>query len=41
MNENLSVFNLSDPQLYQGLANRTAEKQRPGPLELTLFFKVP
>lgn len=24
---------------WQGLANRTAEKAKPGPLELTLFFK--
>lgn len=24
----------------QGLANRTSEKSKPGPLELTLFFKA-
>ena len=43
----LSPFEMS-PTLWihfisycPGLANRTADKQKPGPLELTLFFKVP
>ena len=36
----LSEIQVQTLVLRWGLANRTAEKQRPGPLELTLLFKA-
>ena len=35
-----SITSWTNNPWSQGLANRTSEKQRPGPLELTLFFKA-